>query len=508
MSKVVMIGIDAFDSILLSRFENELPNLRELKRNAATINMKSVFPPDSPTAWATIYTGRNPAQTGVIYFRNPLDEKSSVTSLDDSENAIHSRIRGTCFWDYLSQRGKKVCVLFPCSAYPPWPVNGIMVSRSMRHLGRVWAPQSYPPQIAKDYDLSGLSSITEISSPRASTLYKIIDRCKALLSNEFSFGIEMLRKDDWDLFFMYSSVLDIIQHCFWAHCDESDPTHIDNNPFKDVIRAFYILYDKKIGELLSAVSSDTSIIIFSDHGHGMRPVQLVNINEILRREGYIVSAGGKNRQSRANYLMERAKRTADRIVTTHGFEVIAARLLRLFPWAKKIYAMPSGVDWDKTIACVSDLSGIKAYSYGGIAIKKGRIQDSNYEDMRSSIITKLSRISEPTTGENLMKWIHRREEQYQGEYLIRYPDIVFELQEGYGIGWSIHGSIVGTSGTHGIHPGCHKADSPVFLFSNSRSSNIVRHSMTLMDIAPTVLDLLNVHGDFPFDGKSIVNPEC
>jgi len=506
MDKVVMIGIDAFDSILQSRFESELPNLRELKINAAKINMRSVFPPDSPTAWATIYTGRNPAQTGIIYFRNPLDEKSFVTSTDDSERAIHSRLCGTCFWDYLSHHQKKVCVILPYAVYPPWPVNGIMVCTSMRHLGKARAPQTYPPQIGSEYDLDGLNTIQAISSPKASSLYRLIDRGKNLLSSEFSFGLDMFRKDNWDLFFMCSSVLDLIQHCFWAHYDESDPTHIINNPFKDVIKEFYILYDNKIGEFLSAVGSDTSIIIFSDHGHGMRPVQLVNINEILRKEGYLVSTGGQKRQSSSNYFMERAKRTADRIVTTHGFSVIAARLVRLFPWTKRIYAVPSGVDWDKTIACVSDLSGIKAYSYGGIAINKDRIQDSDYEKVRSSIIAGLSSIIEPNTGKNLMKWICRREDLYQGEYLDRYPDIVFELQEGYGIGWSIRGPILSTSRTHGIHPGSHRADSPVFLLSNSRNSNILRHSMTLMDIAPTVLELLDVNGNYNFDGTSILNP--
>jgi predicted AlkP superfamily phosphohydrolase/phosphomutase len=502
-----MIGIDALDSILLSKFESELPNLRELMKNAPKIHMQSVFPPDSPVAWASIYTGKSPASTGIVYFRSPLDNKSFVTALDDSENSIRGRLQGTCFWDYLSQHQKKVCVLFPLAVYPPWPVNGVMVSRSMRHLGANCAPAAYPSQIGKDKDLSGLNMIQEISSLKASALYKIIAKCKNLLSNEFSFGIEMLRKDDWDLFFMYSSVLDSIQHCFWSHHDDKDPTHVAGTPFKDVIKDFYVLYDKKIGELLSAVNSGSTVIIFSDHGHGMRPVNLVNINEILRKEGYLVSKGGQNHQSNLSRFTEMAKRAADRLISVHGVEVIAARLLRLFPWARKIYAAPSGVDWDKTIACVSDLSGIKAYSYGGIEISGDAKKRNSYEELRSAIIDRLSIIREPTSGINIMKWICRREELYQGEFINRYPDIVFELQEGYGIGWSIHCPIMGKSGTHEIHPGSHRSDSPVFLISYPGSENFSQFNITLMDIAPTVLDLLNVHGDFLFDGKSIFNPE-
>jgi len=507
MNKVVMIGIDALDSILLSKFEGELPNLREIMKNAPKIHMQSVFPPDSPTAWATIYTGQNPASTGIVYFRNPLNKKSFVTALDDSEKSVSGRLQGTCFWDYLSHQQKKVCVLLPLAVYPTWPVNGVMVARSMRHLGTNCAPEAYPLQIGKDNDLSGLNMIQELSSPKASALYKIIAKCKNLLSNEFSFGIEMLRKDDWDLFFMYSSVLDSIQHCFWSHHDDKDPTHVAGTPFKDVIKDFYVLYDNKIGELLSAVNSGSTVIIFSDHGHGMRPVNLININEILRREGYLISKRGQNHQSSSSRFTEMAKRAADRIISVHGVEVIAARFLRLFPVFRRIYATPSGVEWDKTIACVSDLSGIKSYSYGGIEISCDARNRNNYEELRSEIIDRLLTIKESTSGINIMKWICRREELYQGEFTSRYPDIVFELQEGYGIGWSIYCPIMGKSGTHEMHPGSHRKDSPVFLISHPGSGKFSQVNMTLMDIAPTVLDLLNVHGDFLFDGKSIFNPE-
>ena len=62
-AKVIIIGIDSMDSILLNKFIEELPNFKQLKHECPNLYLKSVFPPDSDTAWASIYTGLNPAST-------------------------------------------------------------------------------------------------------------------------------------------------------------------------------------------------------------------------------------------------------------------------------------------------------------------------------------------------------------------------------------------------------------------------------------------------------------
>ena len=53
-SKLVVIGIDGFDPILISEWERELPNLQSIKDQGLSLPLRSVFPPDSIPAWATI----------------------------------------------------------------------------------------------------------------------------------------------------------------------------------------------------------------------------------------------------------------------------------------------------------------------------------------------------------------------------------------------------------------------------------------------------------------------
>lgn len=495
MSKVLIISIDALDSILLSRFESDLPYLRKLRQESPDIKLTSVQPPDSDTAWASIHTGLNPAKHGIVHFIDPLDKASSLLS----EEASHANLRGNTYWDYASKANKKVCILFPHLGYPVWEVNGVMVARPT--IGD--NIQAFPQSISEEEWLPSLIGVKGFPG-REKSFNKYLEAQQRLIRNEAEFALEMLGKYEWDLFFIYSSSLDMIQHYFWRYCDENDPGYPGDNPYRNVIKDFYCQYDDFIGQFIDAVDSETVVIVLSDHGHGMRPVKLVNINEILRQKGLLVSRGTNVASRNWTYAIERMKRGALSFISEHELGEKARRLLKMFPAWRRIYTSPLSINWQRTVAHVTDMSGIKSYSYGGVTIIKENLKDMDYEEVRSSIIAELSQIREPGTGESLVNWICRREDLYSGEFITKYPDIVFDLREDYGAGWAIHDSLFSTAPAHNIVPGSHKAYSPAFLMANLGNKKCTTKEMTLMDVAPTVLDLLGVKGDFSFDGRSIL----
>jgi len=478
---------------MLSKFATELPNFGKLMEASPKIKLVSVQPPDSDTAWASIHTGLNPAKHGIVHFVDPL-EKSYILAAGKKDN---SNLRGNTYWDVAGKCDKKVCILFPHLGYPVWSVNGIMIGRSADEV------QAFPQSIAKKHSLAKLRLTTSDFPGRGKGLGRFIESNRRLILDEAEFGLMMLRKYDWDLFFMYSDTLDLMQHFFWKYYDEDDPTYPGDNPYKGTIKEFYELYDEIIGQSISLVDSETVIIVASDHGHGRRPTKLVNLNEFLREKGLLVTKAGNPLGKTQVYLMERLKRNLLRFASEHNLGATAQRLLRLFPAIRKVYTSPQSIDWQKTIACVSDLSGIKAYSYGGIIIKKDKVTDDRYNELRSLLITELSEIRDPQTGEELMNWICRREDLYSGPYISEYPDIFFNLKAEYGAGWATHDSLVGSSYSHNFVPGSHKAYSPVFLMEHLKGRQITREDMTLMDIAPTILDLLGIENYVNFDGLSI-----
>ncbi|MDP6102464.1 MAG: alkaline phosphatase family protein [Dehalococcoidia bacterium] len=498
MSRVIIIGIDAMDSEILARFESELPNLIRLRKQSGGVQLKSVFPPDTPTAWASAYTGLNPAKHGVIFFLDPL-ETLSIYATEDLDNTA---IRGRTFWDEAGRNGKSVCVLLPQMGYPVWPVNGIMAAKTNRRYGNESPIQTYPESLAQDFDLRPLSSIKSLPKSRLFPGY--VEDYRRLVSAEMDFGLRMWREREWDLFFIYSSALDWLGHNLWSYFDEGDPAYPGENRFSGLFLEFYKRYDEWVGKFLEEAGQDTAIVVFSDHGQMRRPLQLVNINELLRQEGLLAPRKGSGHAASPVSLLETAKKTAVKIVNRIGAGKLTMGIVHRVPAVRRIFTLPLSIDWEKTVAYVSDLSGVKAYPYGGIRIARDRLEGRDYEAVRDRILELLAAIKEPASEAPVAKWALRREDLYQGEYLDRYPDIVFGLSDQYGVGWTVNSPLFVPCQTHNIQPGSHRGDTPVIMFHLPSGETVIKEDATLMDIAPTVLHLMGIDGGAALDGACLL----
>lgn len=497
MTRVMVIGIDAMDADLLARFAAELPNLSRLKSQNPRLSLTSTYPPDTPTAWASAYTGLNPAQHGIVYFVDPLDKVSILASMDLSSDSI----RGKTFWDIAGSQGKRVCILLPFLGYPVWPVNGIMVGRSTNRYNKGPLVDCWPHSLAEEEDFSGLRPIFSI--PHRKHYPSYIDAYRKLLKAEMEFGLKMIRRERWDIFFLYSSALDWLGHNLWSYLDETDPAYPGKNKYQGILLEFYKLYDSMVGELMEASGKDATTIVFSDHGFAQRPSRLLNVNELLRREGLLVPRAGSNMRGVFNPV-EIAKKMAVSFVNRYGAGAWTMWLVHHLPGLRRQFTVPQTIDWDRTCAYVSDLSGIKAYSYGGIIIAADKLKGRSYEDTRTRLIEMLSAFKEPESGQQLVEWARRREDLYAGPYLKKYPDIVLQLRRDYGVGWSVGGELVTSSPTHNIQPGTHRADSAALLVSDSGGATVIRKDLCLMDIAPTVLGLQGITPTFAMDGLNFL----
>lgn len=508
MSRVLVIGIDSLSPVLLSKFEDDLPNFSKLRKLSPAVKLGSIFPPDTIPAWTSIYTGLNPAKHGLIYVQDVFGtQRQEIVSIDNSI------FQGRTFWDYASNSGKKTTLVFPHMAYPPWPVNGVMIGRSTTEIHVPKAPrwaarteiQIYPREAAAKHRIPPFMTTVFGNYPGRKKLGVYAKDLWKATSDEAEFGLRISRESDWDLYFMYFYLLDNIQHFFWRYYDESDPRYPGAGPYENIIRDSYRLFDKIVGDFMNSNPEATTVVL-SDHGHGMRPPKTVNINAFLQRKGYLVA--NAKRQNTKAYLVGKLKAKLLDFVHRHELDYWLLNLAtsRVFAsMSKKVYVSSGSVDMEKSVAFLSSFAGAKSYSHGGVEVAANNASGMDYEEIRSLLIKELLELREPSTGDKLMAWVRRREELYSGPYLSRYPDIVFELKEGYGAYWDVNSPLIGTAYEHNIAPGGHKKDA-VFLMSRLDGRTCARTDMTLMDIAPTILDLLGldtaVHPEF--DGTSIM----
>ena len=475
-ARLLVIGIDALDSIQIEKYRDSLPNITRMGRNGQSIRLNSVTPPDSDTAWATIHTGLNPAEHGIVKYDDPLEKSNRLASGDHDNSAL----RGRTFWDRASESGKRVCVLLPHMGFPVWPVNGVMVGRS----GHDKNPSVYPPDFKTTFDLTRLNVVPGIPGRHKEAYIKANED---LTLSQTEFAEEMLRREDWDLFFIYSSVLDMIQHYFWNMCDATDPSYPGPNPYQNTIRHFYSLHDQMVGRLMELAGEQATTIVLSDHGHGMRPMEIFNVNEFLRRNHWLVLKENLASRQTAGFI-DKTKNQLLAIISNWGLGTLASQSIRFMPWARKLYSSPLSMDWNKTQAFATNLSGVKAYTYGGINIRREGIGQDEYETLRGQIINQLLKVQDPAVRKSVIRWVCRREELYSGPYLTRYPDILFELRDGLGAGLTADGNLFGKAPSHQLVPGSHRGDTTVFLTSYHRFTSI--NNLSLMEIYSLFMEIL------------------
>jgi len=490
--KILFLGIDALDCDLIEKFKDHLPNITKLRENHTFRNVKSTFPPDSDTAWASIVTGLNPAQHGIVHFVDPLEKTFQIQNIGSNNLALV----GKTFWDVLGRNGYKTITLFPHLGYPIWDNPGIVVARGTTEVN----VQASPASILKKYPSPDyLFGVRGFPDKGTRGLYKYAEKLKAQALADAEFGLKVLREEPWDLFFIYWSTIDAIGHFFWSYFDKNYPEYKQGNPLENVILDTYKLYDAIIGRFLSEVDDEVTVIVLSDHGHGSRPFNLVNVNEILMQAGYLKTKDLKKQPHLAIY--EKFKRVAVKSVSQLGLAKLAGRFLRYFPGIKDNLTKPSNIDWENTVAYATDQSGIKAYSYGGIIINKDIIDNAEYESIRLDIISLLRKACVNLDGSPLIEFLERREDVYSGKYLDKFPDILLEFKYGYGLGWAINVPLFSEADSKNLVPGSHKGDSGTFII---RCPNkISEDPVDLFDIAPFIYDFFSIPIEDNLEGKSI-----
>ncbi len=491
--KVLLLGIDALDHLILEELADDLPNFTTLRRNGTDLKVKSTFPPDSDTAWATISTGLNPAQHGVVRFVDPLEKSYQILNIGSSNEAL----KGKTFWDIIGQAGHDAHAIFPHLCYPVWSTPGVMVARG----SSVVDVQATVPDVLDEYpnpDL--LLGVRGLPDSGVAALTRHSQKLAALAQNDAEFALKLLKKLDWDVFFVYWSTLDAIGHFFWNYYDPDDPGFVEGHPLQHIIPDTYKLYDGIVGNFLEAVDDNVTVIVMSDHGHGGRPFNLVNINEVLRQAGFL-SARNFKTNPHLN-LFEKSKRLAIRSVSRFGLGKIAGRILRNFPGLVQTFTRPTSINWDKTIAYASDMSGIKSYSYGGVIVNKAALNGRDYETVRDEIIALLQQTCILPDRTPLLKFIARREDIYSGPFITNYPDIVLEFKYGYGLGWAVQVPLITQAAAHNVVPGSHRSDTGSFLMRSHHQ--VTCDTIDLHDVTPSLLSLMDISvKDSSYDGRSI-----
>lgn len=242
------------------------------------------------------------------------------------------------------------------------------------------------------------------------------------------------------------------------------------------MRESYERMDRIVAEALEAAGPDTPLIVLSDHGFASFR-RAVNYNRWLLDNGYMVLKG----------------------------ETGILTLEDLFDDNRLLF---KNVDWSQT--------RVYALGLGNLYVNlKGREREGivapgeEYDRVCSEIQERLPLLADPLTGEKPVHRVYRREESYRLFDPLLTPDLRVTNTPGYRVSWQtslggapeplIEDNLKAWSGDH-----CSLDPSfvPGLLLSNLKLGD----NPDMLDVAPTILQLLGAPVPSEMEGNSLLKP--
>ncbi|PSQ44525.1 nucleotide pyrophosphatase [Halobacteriales archaeon QS_9_68_42] len=254
-----------------------------------------------------------------------------------------------------------------------------------------------------------------------------------------------VQKDDWDLFFGVFMTTDRVNHFLFKH-------YAQDGEYKDEFLEFYAKVDEYLGRLRDMLDDETAMVVASDHGFTTLDHE-VKCNVWLQQNGWL------------SYEDDDHESLEDISDDTRAYSLIPGRFYL-------------------------NLEGREP---------RGSVPREEYESVRDELKAELEALEGPD-GRKVADRVVTKEEAFRGDHddiaadLIVIPNHGFDLKSGFKGGDEVFDT--------GPRNGMHSFDNAC-LFVDDDSARIA--DADLYDIAPTMLDLLDLEVDRgEFDGTSLV----
>jgi predicted AlkP superfamily phosphohydrolase/phosphomutase len=346
-------------------------------------------------------------------------------------------------WDYVTAANKTTVAVNVPQTYPAKEINGVMISGfvSLDFKKAVFPGQLCPALEQIDYRID----VDFNEHPDDRNI--IYDELLYMLKKRRETFLYLMDRVDWNLFVGVISGTGRINRYLWN--DYADPA--------SELHADFIHYFKKIddlvGELADKTADDTEFILISDHATVASKAE-VYLNTWFRNEGLLKMKGD-------------GKALFDDIDPT-GTKVFALDSGRIYINLKEV--MPDG--------CVEP--------------------GDEYNSLRESLIEGLLTLKDDSTGMPVIHSIAKKEDLYQGRLLERAPDLILEGVPGYELSSDIDKDCLLGNGRYEGVPTSQDA------FFCMRGFDASKSNPGLIDISPTILNLLNIPVDDKIEGRSIL----
>jgi len=345
-------------------------------------------------------------------------------------------------WGHLSDEGKRVIVMNVPETYPPKEVNGILIPG---FLCTDITKGTYPTELGQRLKEDGYRIDVDAQQARTDkkALLKDIELTFQKRTETF---FRLMKEEKWDYLHLHVMCTDRLFHFLWEEMENNDLEYAPG------FYAYLEQIDVFIKDLLSKMDENTDLVILSDHGF-CKVKKDIYLNFWLKEEGYL------------SFDKDEPKSVADISEEAKAFSLIPGRIF-------------------------INLKG---------KYPRGSVTTEEYESLREELSKKLMDLKDPETGENIIARVYRKEEIYSGQGFDQAADLIAHPVDGYDLKGNVNKDHLGEKGPIN---GMHTFDD-AFLFI--RGKEIIREKFSIVDVMPTILDIMKVQKPDDLDGKSLLS---
>ncbi len=355
---------------------------------------------------------------------------------------LGSHVRATRLWDRATAAGRQASVFNVPVTFPPQNDVNRMVSG---FLSPGIEEAAHPDELGAALAASGYRIDVDASLGHDADKADFIADAHEVLERRYETFADELDRHDWDLFFGVFMTTDRVNHFLFGDYEGDGPYH-------DEFLEFYGTLDDYIGRLHAALDDDVTLIIASDHGFTTLDHE-VHCNAWLAREGWL------------NFDTDEPEELADIGAETRAYSLIPGRFFL-------------------------NLEGREP---------GGSVPKSAYEETRDELKTALAALEGPD-GRTVVDRVVSGEVAFDGPHTDIAPDLVAIPNDGFDLkaGFSGEEAVFTDGPRNGMHTFANAtliADDPSVTIGDA----------DLLDIAPTILELLDVEVDADaLDGASLL----
>jgi predicted AlkP superfamily phosphohydrolase/phosphomutase len=278
--KVLVIGLDGASPSIVNDWIGELPAFKKFQTEGLLGYSIPPIPAQTPVAWTSFMTGKNPGKHGVFSFIQR--EQGSYRRRVANPRQLHD----TTLFQILSEYGKRLCVLnVPMTSYSR--INGVMIPGFLDSREGIPQPKQFQEMIKRKFGLDSLPGDvdTETLSQAKTNPDRLLNKIFEITEVLADVTLHCLKELTWDFFMTVFMGTDRIGHFFWRYMDKKHPQYLENE-FTSQSRKYYRLIDDILLKIIQAIPKDTLIILISDHG--FCPISKeIYLNNYLQKLGLI-----------------------------------------------------------------------------------------------------------------------------------------------------------------------------------------------------------------------------